>query len=469
MSFPEAFIRQITDLLDYEAGDFLKALKEPAPISIRINPQKIKISEELIDSTDFGDDVPWSSYGKYLTTRPAFTFDPLLHAGCYYVQEASSMFVEQAINRSVELMDNDSAPIKMLDLCAAPGGKSTLSASVLPKGSLLVANELIRTRANILAENIIKWGAPNIIVTQSDSSSFSGLTDFFDIILTDMPCSGEGMFRKDANAINEWSEDAVRPCAVRQKDIIKKCWPALKPGGFLIYSTCTYNTTENEENINWICNSLGADAVKIQLQENWGISGAKGKFSSLPVYRFFPHKVKGEGFFLALLQKRYEEGSNSDKERSGKYKDKHKKSIQLQSISDNIRNLIIDSDSFDFSFDRLGRIRAFPKGHLGGLEKLKETLRIVHAGIVIGEIKGKVLLPDVSLALSTSLNITQVQTIDLNLDQAISYLRCEAFAMPESCVLGWILMLFKGKPIGWMKNIGSRANNSWPNEWRIRS
>jgi len=469
MLLPEAFVKQIIELLGDEAKALFVALEEPAPVSIRLNPLKTLDNRQLNKFFTEDDVVPWSSCGKYLKERPAFTFDPLFHAGCFYVQEASSMFVEKAIRRAVEILDMDDSSLRMLDLCAAPGGKSTLAASVLPEGSLLVANDLIRTRANILAENLIKWGSPNVIITQSDPSAFSALTDFFDIILTDVPCSGEGMFRKDPVAVNEWSPYNVRLCASRQKEILKKCWPALRPGGFLIYSTCTYNTHENEENIGWICENLGAYPVEIPLKDEWEVSGSAAGLPKMPVYRFFPHKTKGEGFFLALLQKNYGEESFSEKGRPGKSKNERKQSDQRQPISDEIRNLIIDSGNFDFSFNRLGQIRAFSKFHLTSLRQLEEIMRIVHAGVVIGEIKGKNFLPDTSLALSAILDINQVQTLELDLGQAISYLRREALVLPETCALDWVLMLFQGKPLGWMKNIGSRANNIWPNEWRIRT
>lgn len=467
MSFPIAFIKQINELLQSESEDFFSALKEPAPVSIRLNPLKKK-NLKIYDSPEWtGESVPWSSFGKYLSERPSFTFDPQLHAGCYYVQEASSMFVEKAIDRAIELLGNDAEPVKMLDVCAAPGGKSTLAISVLPEGSLLVANELIRTRANILAENLIKWGYPNILVTQSDTSAFSDLKDCFDLVLADVPCSGEGMFRKDPNAISEWSEDNVRICASRQRDIIKKCWPSIKQGGYLIYSTCTYNTLENEQNISWICKTLGAEVVEIEVSDSWGISGAKGDYSGLPVYRFFPHKTKGEGFFLALLRKDSDESEGSD--RNKVLRSEKKSSKQKAVIQDNYRSFLREKDIFEFSLDRLGRIVAIDKRYVSILSEFEKSLKIIQAGITIGEIKGKDLLPDISLALSNALDLYNVETLELDKTNAICYLRREMLILPETCGLGWILIKYEGYPLGWIKNIGSRANNAWPNEWRIRT
>jgi len=473
MSLSEVFIKQMVDLLGEDAEAFFAALAESVPVSIRLNPDKVNPTEISIASTPYAEAVPWSSFGYYLAERPSFTFDPLLHAGCYYVQEASSMFVEQALRRALELLDPEQETgVNMLDLCAAPGGKSTLALSVLPEGSLLVANELIRTRANILAENLIKWGDPNVVVTQSDPTAFAGLTGLFDIILTDVPCSGEGMFRKDSNAIDEWSINNVALCASRQKDILTNCWPALRPGGFLIYSTCTYNTTEDESTIQWLCDNFGARVVDIPLQENWGIAGATKGYDGLSVCHFFPHRTKGEGFFLTLLQKPDDApfsiqclatGRNGKKRMSGK------PSKRDQPVPATVRQLLKFPDRFDFSFDRMGRIRAFDKCHLACLQQLETCLRIVHAGVTVGEIKGKDLLPDPSLALSTALEETSVNCFELSKDQAISFLRRESLILPETCQRGWVLMTFQHHPLGWMKNIGARANNAWPNEWRIRT
>lgn len=458
MNLPDAFLEQTRALLGEEAEALFDALDQPSPVSIRMNP--FKSAPSIL-----GTKVPWSSFGEYLPERPAFTFDPLLHAGCYYVQEASSMFVEKALNQVVEILG--AQPLNVLDLCAAPGGKSTLLASCLPEGSLLVANELNRLRANILAENLIKWGLPNVVTTQSDATAFSKMTDFFDVVLTDVPCSGEGMFRKDPDSVGEWSVDNVRLCASRQQDIVGNIWPTIKPGGFLIYSTCTYNTAENEENVQWLCEELGGDLVRVPLEQDWGISGAQGSNKELAVNRFFPHRTKGEGFFLALIQKEgeLEPGSSPTKT----FRTKNSSGKKAPVITAEIKQLLLKDADFEYYTDRQERICAFPSIHLASLRRLEENLRVVHAGVVLGEIKGKDLLPDSSLALSISLNREAVKSYDLNKKQAIDYLRREAFALPEDCPLGWVLMCYEGRPLGWMKNIGNRANNGYPNEWRIRS
>jgi 16S rRNA (cytosine1407-C5)-methyltransferase len=482
MIFPEDFLRQTKELFGEEAEALLVALEESSPVSIRLNPAKVKVNQGFPNVfQSFLEKVSWSSFGQYLKERPSFTFDPLLHAGCYYVQEASSMFVEQALCQAIRVLKKED--VCMLDLCAAPGGKSTLAASVLSEGSLLVANELIHTRANILAENMIKWGKANIVVTQSDSSAFSDLIDFFDIISTDVPCSGEGMFRKDPDSILEWSKNNVKQCACRQRDILTDCWPALRAGGCLIYSTCTYNRQENEDNVRWICEELGGTLLDIPVQEEWNISGAKEMTSDetvkveIPVYRFLPYKTKGEGFFLALIQKNGDGQEKSFSERPSQMVGNNSYSKikgnqgkhSASKIPDSVQSLLRNPDNFGFSFDRQGKIIALPKNQKTTIEKLEEKLRIIHAGIVIGEIKGKDLLPDVSLALSTELNAKSVQTCSLNLQQSIAYLRGETLVLPKLCPSGWILIIYEGYSLGWMKNIGNRANNAYPNRWRIRS
>ena len=267
-------------------------MQADVPVSIRINEKK----GTPAPVTDIPDNrVAWCDTGYYLPERLSFTFDPLFHAGAYYVQEASSMFLEQAVRSHVK------TPVRCLDLCAAPGGKSTHLAACLPEGSLLVSNEVIRSRSHILAENIAKWGNPNCIVTNNDPKEIGCLTHFFDVIIADVPCSGEGMFRKDTDSTGEWSIANVELCAGRGRRIIHDVWNALKPGGLLIYSTCTYNTEEDEENIHYITEELGAEALPIPIKDEWQITGPL-KYNH-PVYRFFPHKTKGEGFFLAALRK----------------------------------------------------------------------------------------------------------------------------------------------------------------------
>jgi len=445
MNLPGDFIIRTKPLLGEEWNNLVAALSSDSPTSIRLNKKKRK---EIS-----GTKVPWCETGYYLDKRPQFTFDPLFHAGCYYVQEASSMFVGQALKQYVE------GDVRVLDLCAAPGGKSTLIADLLNKDSLLVSNEVIRSRANILSENMTKWGNPNVVVINNDPAHIGKLKGFFDIILVDAPCSGEGMFRKDEGAISEWSVDNVKLCKERQQRILADIWPSLKPDGLLLYSTCTYNPEENEENVQWIRDELGAEVLPVDIQEEWGISPSFAE--GIPAYRFFPHKTKGEGFFFALLRKQREEGVRIDFRRK---KNEKKNRVELP---DQYKDYILDKEQFVF----------YPKGDFWYALReelyndvciLNSGLNIVSEGICLGEFKGKDFIPAQSLVLSNNLNVEAFEVYDADWKTAISYLRKEALIL-QDMPKGYILLSYKDMPFGFVKNIGNRANNLYPQEWRIRS
>lgn len=272
---------------------YMEAFNEEAPTSIRFNPRYHTGARPQHA-------VPWCEEGFYLEGRPPFTFDPLFHAGCYYVQEAASMFVCHVLRQFVL------EPVAMLDLCAAPGGKSTAARSILPEGSLLVSNEPITSRAQILLENITKWGWPDCIVTNNYPRDYRKAKAMFDVILCDVPCSGEGMFRKDPATISEWSLQNVEKCWRLQREIVADAWECLKSGGLLIYSTCTFNTKENEENVRWIMDTYEAEALEIPTQPEWGITGSLLPDFNAPVYRFIPGITKSEGLFLCALRKKGE-------------------------------------------------------------------------------------------------------------------------------------------------------------------
>ncbi|MCH5597279.1 RsmB/NOP family class I SAM-dependent RNA methyltransferase [Niabella ginsengisoli] len=294
MQLPLSLINSLTDIEGFNEDAFVDVHQSGRQItSLRRNPHKIR--KDSLDShfKDVLDQpVTWSQYGHYLSQRPSFTFDPLFHAGCYYVQEASSMFLEQALKQTVDL----SKPLKVLDLCAAPGGKSTHLQSLISNDSLLVSNEVIRQRVNILKDNIIKWGSSNVVVTSNDAKDFSKLKGYFDVIVVDAPCSGSGLFRKDGNAINEWSENNVMLCNQRQQRILADVMPALKEDGVLIYSTCSYSKDENEDITNWLANEFQIANLKLEIKPDWNITEVK-TFSNHYGYRFWPHLTKGEGFF----------------------------------------------------------------------------------------------------------------------------------------------------------------------------
>lgn len=461
MNLPQSFIERTRHLLGEEQYQrFEEALQAEVPVSIRSNPSKYTSHIE-------GESIPWSLYGHYLKERLTFTFDPLFHAGCYYVQEASSMFVEKVLQTFVN------EPVIMLDLCAAPGGKSTLCRNTLPEGSLLVANEVMRNRSQILAENLVKWGHPDVVVTNNDPADFSELTYLFDVILTDVPCSGEGMFRKDEVAVKEWNIDNVDICWQRQQRILRDIWPTLKPGGLLIYSTCTFNREENEDNIAWIAKELGADILEIPIEGHWGITGNLiGK--DFPVYRFLPHRTKGEGFFLGVLRKHsYDTDGRISTRAPSSYSrlEKKKKGKDIKQslvIPQEVKDWLNESNKYEW-FIKDNFIQAFSKAHKETLTFLQQSLRIIHAGITIGEIKGKDLIPHHSLAMSIARKKQLFPEVELTFEQSIAYLRKEGLVLDASVPRGYVLVTYHQVPLGFVKNIGNRANNLYPQEWRIRS
>ena len=457
MNLPQSFVERTRQLLgDEQYPLFEQALGTEVPVSIRPNRMKCNLPVA-------GEPVPWAPSGVYLEKRPTFTFDPLFHAGCYYVQEASSMFVERVLREYVQ------EPVVMLDLCAAPGGKSTLCRSALPEGSLLVANEVMRNRSQILAENLMKWGHPEVVVTNNDPADFTDLTHLFDVILTDVPCSGEGMFRKDQVAVDEWSLENVDICWQRQRRILSDIWPALKPGGLLIYSTCTFNREEDEDNVAWIARELGADMLEVPVEEAWGITGNLIG-DSFPVYRFLPHKVKGEGFFLAVLRKHAGEVETveprAEKKKKGG-KDVKGKAPQL-SVPKEAKDWLQIPGDYQLTINGTN-VQAFPKSHETVYTLLQQYVKVIHAGITLGEMKGKDLIPHHSLAMSTALADGAFPKAEVTYEQAIAYLRKESLVLDAGVPRGYVLLTYQNIPLGFMKNIGNRANNLYPQEWRIRS
>lgn len=472
MELPASFIKKMRILLgEEEYVQFSDAIVKEPVSALRVNPFKFSDSLPLAK-------IPWCSTGYYLPHRPIFTFDPCLHSGCYYVQDASSMFLEQALLQQVIPMGH----VCLLDLCAAPGGKSTLTRSLLPEGSLLVANEIIRSRAQILAENLSKWGHPDVVVTQNEPRDFGELPSFFDVITADVPCSGEGMFRKDSVAVSEWSDENVTLCMTRQQHIIKEVWPALKSGGLLIYSTCTFNPEEDEKNVQWICEEMGAEVLPLDIPQEWGITGNLLYGSSFPVYRFLPHKARGEGFFLAVLRKKEDEANDtcpSDgynmqyaSKKDKKKGNNGKKKVDVVQGMRKARNAVgswLKNDE-DYEFTLLGEVlTALPRKYADKIAILQQHLHVVQAGIALAISKGDSWIPRQTLALSTELNTLAFPLIELSFEQAICYLRAESIQLPPETPRGLVLLTYRKHPIGFAKNLGNRANNLYQQEWRIRS
>lgn len=460
---PKDFLETSVSIFGRESEEFLASLDSEPSLGIHINAEKMQKTGVVIP--DNAERVEWTSNGFYLKSRPRFTFDPFLHAGAYYVEEPSSMFVEKALN----YIQKDIRIDRALDLCAAPGGKSIMIRNSM-KGGLLVSNEPLSKRAAVLTENLAKWGNPDIIVTSDFPEAFDGLTGFFDLIATDVPCSGEGMFRKDETARSEWSKANVENCLQRQRDILRTIWPTLRKGGYIIYSTCTFNRREDEENVLFIANELGAEIINLETDADWHICGdTTGR--NLPVYHFFPHKTRGEGFFLALLKK------TSDSPTAEKRKSKKKKPETVS--ADGFAEWINCKENFDFHKSKDG-ITALRKAFADDYAAISEKLNVICAGVrVCTEKPAKFsnsarkpkpqFVPAPGLALSSCLNRKAFPDISLNYSDAIKFLRGESIPPTVYAPRGWVTVSYRNLPLGFANNVGSRLNNSYPPAWRIRS
>ena len=451
MELPQEFKDEMLELMPpAEAGALFCAIGSEPVVSIRLNGPSDALGDILAAEygVSFSGRVPWDESGFYLRERPSFTMNPLFHAGRFYVQEASSMFVGQAVRQCVN------GPVRVLDLCAAPGGKSTHLLSLLPKGSLLVANEIVRSRANILCENIVKWGRADVVVTNDTPAHIGERSFLFDVILVDAPCSGEGMFRKDAVAVSEWSSDNVRMCAERQRAILEAVWPVLKPGGFLIYSTCTYNRYEDEDNVAWLSEHFGAEPVAIDVPDEWGITGdMTGR--GLPVCHFFPHRTRGEGFFLALLHK------------PGSYTD-----VALPLKSKSLRcdgpfvDWVAEPERFRF-IERGDSVIALPEANADAMLQTSRCLSTVLCGLEVAVRKGRGWMPAHALAMSRNLRKDAFAVCSVSREQALAYLHGESVVLADA-PRGYVLVAYRGVPLGFANNVGNRANNLYPQQWRIR-
>ncbi|EKB49353.1 methyltransferase RsmF C-terminal domain-like protein [Cecembia lonarensis] len=452
---PQAFEERMKEFLGKEEYlSFKQALEKEPVTSIRFNP--FKKASKIQTSNK----VPWSKWGFFLAERPSFTLDPLFHAGHYYVQEASSMFLEH-------ILQHIKAPKGglFLDLAAAPGGKSTLLSSFLGQEGFLVANEVIKSRAAILKENIVKWGLGNCLVTQNDPAHFSGLEGFFDLVLVDAPCSGEGMFRKDINARLEWSEDHVLLCAQRQERIMDKAGSLVKGGGYLIYSTCTFNEKENEEMLRFICSEFSYEPIRIPLDPSWGIveSTIEVEGSHYFGYRFYPHMTDGEGFFITIL-KRPEEAFAQAIPRIKDFKHPHINLESKQVQTNLIGQLGLPENSSIYSVNgSYFRLNESFKAHF---EYLCRFVNVKYFGVELGKFNKDQFLPTHEWAVSVFPK-NDFPQFELDKKDALEYLRKEDI-QPTGLPEGWVLLTYQRSPIGWIKNLGNRTNNYYPKEWRIR-
>ncbi len=463
MTLPPDFTAQTRPLMGEERFKaFTRALEEEPPVSIRINPFKINLDADAPAAG--AQRVPWCQEGWYLDHRPLFTFDPLLHAGGYYVQEASSMMVSHVVRQLIN------TPVIALDLCAAPGGKSTAVRTSLPEGSLLISNEPIKLRAQILAENVEKFGHPDMMVANNYPRDYRKAGITFDLIVADVPCSGEGMFRKDEGAIEEWSLKNVEQCWKLQRSIIEDIWPTLRPGGLLIYSTCTYNSKEDEDNVAWIVNELGATVLQIPTASDWHITPALA--GPYPAMRFIPGQTRGEGLFMAVLRKDGESENAWNQLQSSAPKDR-KKARKNKAANTKQQSVAIDPSAWlegDYTLASLhDECWAIPQQWFPLYERATSALRLLHAGVIIGTSKGRELIPHQCLAMSTRLRPNAFPRVSISYPLAVSYLRKEAIVLPADAPRGIVLIEFEGHPLGFVKNIGNRANNLYPAEWKIKS
>jgi len=454
MRLPAELLQSLVGISGFERESFVQVHEDGnAPTSVRLNP--LKPVDEGSDAVLFGKaertPVPWAQTGYYLSHRPSFTFDPLFHAGCYYVQEASSMFLEQALKQHTDL----SQPLRALDLCAAPGGKSTHLQSLLSADSLLVSNEVIKQRSIILTDNIIRWGCRNVFVSNNDPRAFQKLGGFFDVMVVDAPCSGSGLFRKDEEAISEWSLHNVALCSQRQQRILADALPALKGDGLLVYSTCSYSSEEDEAITDWLVQDMAMESLSLQIDQFDGIVETKSPETGAAGYRFYPDKVKGEGFFLACFRKKSNEGEAK------------LRMAKPEAISSKERSAIepwIASTDLQFIRHR-NVIIALPSNLVSDFSSLQPILNLQYAGVSVGEVLKDRLVPHHALAQSTIIN-KDIPATDLPYDEAIKYLqRQDLSTVPET--IGWQVVRHRNYNLGWINALKNRINNYYPKEIRI--
>ncbi len=441
--------QEFVDNLHPQLGGLADALLTDPVVSVRYNCAKAPVPANLTD------EVPWCPDGRYLAHRPAFTQDPALHQGLYYVQDASSMAIYAAVKDVLPLLGN--AP-KVLDACAAPGGKTTAALSALPAEATVVANEYDFRRAEILAENVAKWGSPNTLISRGDTSKFRKLIDTFDLIIVDAPCSGEGMMRKDEQARQQWSLALVDKCATLQREILENAWEALRPGGVLIYSTCTFNREENERNAQWLIDTYDAESLKLPTLEACQPAVAPGIETPAYCYRFLPGRIRGEGLFMAAVRKPGSAATSSPKEKPTKIKEL--KASETKDLSKWIKG--------DFKFYAFGDdIFALPALLADFMLYAASKTDVLSMGVWVATVKGRELAPAHPLALSTALRAEAFAQCQVDYPTAIAYLQRQAVTIDAP--KGFVLLMHEGHPLGFVKNLGNRSNNLYPKNWRIRN
>lgn len=455
MDFSPAFRKYLAQVVgEGNLSAVLDALSGEPSVSVRINPAKAGSPSEIFGNLVSGS-VEWNRHAAFLSERPAFTLDPLIHAGAYYVQDSSAMFPGKAFRDVLDkVLESGIISPKVLDLCAAPGGKTTdISASLRESckgGYLLISNEIMKQRAAVLADNAAVWGDPSVVVTSVDPKAFGTLPGFFDIIVADVPCSGEGMFRKDDEAVSQWSEENVALCQARQRRIVADVWPSLAEGGFLVYSTCTFNNLENDDNVKWICSEFGAEIIGI---DGCGLLRTECGVSLVPGF------VRGEGQYCAVLRKTSPSAGTAAC--SGRQQDRWQK---LPEAHASIIRPLLDEEMAMIVKD--GRIVAVPE-YVRCVLSMLEPLRPLARGLAVGMFKGKDFIPDADLALSLSLRRGAFNEFEVNRETALSFLHRDPVRLPDA-ERGMLLLVYRGLPIGFVKNLGNRCNSLHPLHRRIR-
>lgn len=450
MLLPDRFVVRLREQLGADEAEALcAALDTPPSVAVRLHPLR---GESC--SLPLAEAVPWNRRGYYLSERPSFTLDTAFQAGAYYVQEASSQFVERLLPADIEGK-------RLLDMCAAPGGKTTLYATAVGASGLVVANEIDRKRVLALADNVRKWGLGNVAVTCGDSAVAARMESWYEVVAIDAPCSGEGMFRKDDEARAEWSEQNVRLCAARQDEILENGWRALRGGGTLIYSTCTFNREEDEEAIERFLASYGEEveeAPEVEVDPSWGV--VVGRVGGFQTFRFMPHKAKGEGFFAAVARKSSSAG--------GGRLPKAKRAVIAPVAKGDVTELkrwLLEAEKMTFGVAG-DTCYAWYSEQAEAVKRLSEQLSVIYSGVAMGQIfKGK-LKPEQALAHFVGLNRDALPVAELSRDEALAYLRKQEVAA-DRFGDGMNLVVCEALPLGFAKRIGARVNNLYPNALRI--
>ncbi|MEO6831558.1 MAG: RNA methyltransferase [Chitinophagaceae bacterium] len=444
---PPAFLESIASVPGFDREAFIAAHQSSAPVSVRLHPQK---GNGLWDDLPV---VPWCSDGRYLPERPLFTGDPLFHAGAYYVQEASSMLLAAV----AKFLFGGAKNLRVLDLCAAPGGKSTLLASMLEESSLLISNDVIRNRATILEESMIRWGYTNTWVTSNDPRDFGRMPGYFDVVLVDAPCSGSGLFRKDAGAMKEWSVEAVTSCSLRQQRILADVWPCLKENGILIYATCSYSSQEDEAICDWLADEFSVEGIPLDFSMEWGVVESISSKNKMLGYRCFPNKVQGEGFFISAFRKLSRTPAFYYKSfRAAKLKRAQEASLKL-----------LRSGKFSILEDARRAAFAVYPWHEPDYHFLQELVYLRKPGIRLGMAAQKDWIPEHDVALSLDKN-TSLPQWNMSKEVALAFLKKESIEAPPNLGGGWMIASYEGRSLGWVKVLANRVNNYLPKHWKIR-